>query len=119
MSNLPKWALEAKARREAITYNSEITKGKGWKVNNLTIISEGCVGDADFYWEEDARFIASCPETQERFEKALEIALKALLEISKECIHYNFPEELCDCSTDMSLLAEETFTKIEAFEKGK
>lgn len=90
---LPKWALEAKARRQAALpgpwrvetddyIRDEELEVMGIYSGNKRIVETDC----GVYPPKlnDAEFIASCPETQERFEKALEIALNALVELAND-----------------------------------
>lgn len=82
MTALPLWVERARYLRLNATPGpwtyEEDEYSEGFKVPQLISIQEGCSGTTDFRDKEDAAFIASAPTTQERMERALEIALEAL-----------------------------------------
>lgn len=91
MTLLPKFALEARKLRLA-----------------------ACLGDDSDAWVIGLRdFISAAPTNQELFEQALGIAMRTLDKLSDHCEHEGF-DELCECSTRMSIDAATAITQIHA-----
>lgn len=136
MSNLPKNAQRARELRLAATsgpwtvYHRNTALGDNPSLEklienkedpNFTFLGSHLKGptvvDRGDFTAIDAEFIASCPETQERFEKALEIALYYLSKINKYCDHIGPEGDDCFCSSAMTNLAGQAVAQIEAIWK--
>jgi hypothetical protein len=87
MNFLPKWALEARKRREEATNDWRVSvefEGPcGYELERVYTIGpvHRETPRKDEHWQQacaDRDFIAQFPQTQERFERALEIAIVAL-----------------------------------------